>query len=168
MLRAPLRALRPCQRGVVRRTIVAEASAAKPNSARVLTIRLSSQVTPATQRKNMALATMLVGFTGAVYYASMNKLKQACCCAHAAAHAAARHATLRRAKAAPSLTARVLWRAVQTDDLSELEVGKVNAHQSGLKLDRAPDRQSPAEPEPAAPEPKKQTGWRRVVFFWRN
>ena len=52
----------------------------------------------------------------------------------------------------------------QTDDLSELE-GKVNAHQSGLKLDRAPaDFASPAS-MPA--EKPKQTGWRRVVFFWR-
>ena len=53
----------------------------------------------------------------------------------------------------------------QTDDLSELE-GKVNAHQSGLKLDRA-DIAPPAAAASFASEKPKQTGWRRVVFFWR-
>ena len=58
----------------------------------------------------------------------------------------------------------------QTDDLSELEVGKVNAHQSGLKLDRSPGPVEPAAflPPPAPAAPSKQTGWRRVVFFWRS
>ena len=36
----------------------------------------SPKVTPATSRKNMGLASLLVAFTGGVYYVSMNKLKQ--------------------------------------------------------------------------------------------
>ena len=99
----------------------------------------------------MGLASLLVAFTGGVYYVSMNKLKQA-----RGTRARWGFRLLLLTVFAPAYA--------QTDDLSELE-GKVNAHQSGLKLDRgAADFASPAS-VPA--EKPKQTGWRRVVFFWR-
>ena len=100
----------------------------------------------------MGLASLLVAFTGGVYYVSMNKLKQA-------RGTRARWFFLRSPHTPDGVRP-----YAQTDDLSELE-GKVNAHQSGLKLDRgAADFASPAS-VPA--EKPKQTGWRRVVFFWR-
>ena len=34
------------------------------------------EVTPATRRKNLAMALALVGFIGGVYYHSINKMKQ--------------------------------------------------------------------------------------------
>ena len=99
----------------------------------------------------MGLASLLVAFTGGVYYVSMNKLKQA-------------RGTRARWGFRLLLLTVYTPAYAQTDDLSELE-GKVNAHQSGLKLDRgAADFASPAS-VPA--EKPKQTGWRRVVFFWR-
>ena len=100
----------------------------------------------------MGLASLLVAFTGGVYYVSMNKLKQA-----RGTRARWGFRLLLLTVFAPAYA--------QTDDLSELE-GKVNAHQSGLKLDRA-DIAPPAAAASFASEKPKQTGWRRVVFFWR-